>query len=464
MNNLRRRVMVSAGGQEYPLGIWAYYANGSIRNYDSADSNAIGVAVVTADCSFVMDKTRSRLAMSSNGSSGANAFNQLDIVKATNFSSAIVDLDGYNNTLKIISHLTSLGFTSPAISYCMSQFDGNGYLGAFGEWNAVYTNLSDVNSMLTKIGGTQVQTDWYTMTSTLYVDYATFPAAVDRRNGGYSIYWTHFDYNDIEVRSFRTLQIPMYSITITITGDSVSGITVTVTDSNSIAHSGTTDSNGVVRLTGVANGSAKVSVSGYQLTNSSITINASSKSFTCGLVSFGVWAYYSDGSIRDYANADSNAIGVAIVTADCSFVIDKNYTNSNSGLQYGGMYTDFSTFGVTSNTDSSLAESDYNGEENTILVINNVSTCPAATACRAAFGGKGYVGSLGEWWAYGNNKAAVDNMMTKIGGSALTFDTHYTSTQRGINEMWGFMPYTSPTQTRQLEKNYNQPVRAFMAL
>lgn len=80
----------------------------------------------------------------------------------------------------------------------------------------------------------------------------------------------------------------MFSITITLTGDSVEGITVTVTDSDGISHSGTTDSNGVVQLTGVASGSAKVSASGYQLTNSSITVNASSKSFTCRLVPLGV--------------------------------------------------------------------------------------------------------------------------------------------------------------------------------
>jgi len=191
--------------KSYPLGVWAYYADGSIRDYEHADSNAIGVAVVTADCSFVIDKTRSKLAMSSNGNASENKFNELDIVKTSNLNTAITDLDGYNNTLKIINHLTSLGFTSPAVSYCMSQFDGNGYLGAFGEWNAVYTNLSDVNAMLTKIGGTKVQNEWYTTTSTLYVDWAVFPAAVDRRNGGYSIARVSFNYSDTEVRAFKAL-------------------------------------------------------------------------------------------------------------------------------------------------------------------------------------------------------------------------------------------------------------------
>lgn len=188
-----------------PLGVWAYYADGSLKSEVEADSNAIGVAVMTENCGLVLSKSTSRLAMSNVDSSNTNKFNQLDIVKATDLNSAIVDLDGYNNTLKIINHIASLGLTSPAVSYCMSQFDGNGYLGAFGEWDAVYTNLSAVNSMLTKIGGRQVQNDGYTLTSTLYASYATFPAVVDRRNGGYSIFYAGFGYNDQEVRAFKAL-------------------------------------------------------------------------------------------------------------------------------------------------------------------------------------------------------------------------------------------------------------------
>ena len=37
----------------------------------------------------------------------------------------------------------------------------------------------------------------------------------------------------------------------------------------------------------------------------------------------GIYAYYSDGSVKTYENADSNAIGVAVVTDNCRFVINK---------------------------------------------------------------------------------------------------------------------------------------------
>ena len=186
----------------------------------------------------------------------------------------------------------------------------------------------------------------------------------------------------------------------------------------------------------------------------------------------GVWAYYANGSIRDYANADSNAIGVAVVTANCGFVIDKLATNGNNRIRYGGYNKDLSNIGVVVTSDASTAKLDFAGEDNTTKLINAldgyndgyVTGAAAAEACRAAFNGSGYMGSLGEWNEAYANKSAVDSMMTKIGGTAiLTNRTHWASTicsasSTSWNLNWndGYLGSNS--------RSYNALVRAFKAL
>ena len=88
----------------------------------------------------------------------------------------------------------------------------------------------------------------------------------------------------------------------------------------------------------------------------------------------GVWAYYADGSIKDYTNADSNAIGVAVVTANCGFVIDKIDTNSGGRIRYGGNDKDLSGIGVVQTTDVDLAKADFDGEGNTTKLINALAS------------------------------------------------------------------------------------------
>lgn len=186
----------------------------------------------------------------------------------------------------------------------------------------------------------------------------------------------------------------------------------------------------------------------------------------------GVWAYYANGSIRDYTSADSNAIGVAVVTANCRFVIDKLATNGNNRIRYGGNNKDLSNIGVVVSSNADTALTDFAGEDNTTKLINAldgyndgyVTGAAAAEACRAAFGGNGYMGSLGEWNEAYANKSDVDSMMTKIGGTAiLTNRVHWSSTlyndsSTSWNLNWndGYLGANS--------RSYNALVRAFRAL
>jgi hypothetical protein len=151
----------------------------------------------------------------------------------------------------------------------------------------------------------------------------------------------------------------------------------------------------------------------------------------------GVWAYYSDGTLKSYEDADSSAIGVAVITNNCRFVIDKLATNSGGTIQYGGYNKNLSNIGVVVTSDAATAKLDFDGEGNTTKLINALSGyndgystgAPACEACRAAFGGNGYMGSLGEWNEAYANKASVDSMMTKIRGTAIrTTSYHWAST------------------------------------
>lgn len=271
--------------------------------------------------------------------------------------------------------------------------------------------------------------------------------------------------------SGRAVQKPTYSITITLIGDLVEGITVTLTDSDDVSHSGTTDANGVVQLSGVVSGSAKVSASGYQLTNSSITVNASSRSFTCGFAPLGVWAYYADGTFKSEAEADTDAIGVAVVTANCGFVIDKLATNNNRTIGYGGYNKNLSDIGVVITSDANTANLDFAGESNTTKIINalygindgNATGAAAAEACRAAFNGNGYMGSLGEWSEAYTNKSAVDSIMTKIGGTAIGTYSFWCSTLGDNNQKAWVKAWNNGNQSSTNRSNTSR-VRAFKAL
>lgn len=150
----------------------------------------------------------------------------------------------------------------------------------------------------------------------------------------------------------------------------------------------------------------------------------------------GVYAYYSDGSLRTYEKADTDAIGVAVITTACQFVIDKTKTSSST-LVFGGQGKDLSSAALVT-SDVNVAITDYLGETNTTKVISALSGytdnygnigAPAAEACRAKFGGLGYMGALGEWQEVLNNKDAIISMMSKIGGDALAEGIHHSSTQ-----------------------------------
>lgn len=152
-------------------GIYIQHIDGTLYTTDNwtsggyTNEEANGVAVVRPiSGSFVIAKEES----SSQLAWGGYRKTITGIVTTTSKSEALLDNDGVGNTSKIIEQCT--GYTNegitgaPAAEYCANvTFPNNkkGYLGALGEWKAVYNNKTEINNILSLIGGTTLKNDYH---------------------------------------------------------------------------------------------------------------------------------------------------------------------------------------------------------------------------------------------------------------------------------------------------------------
>lgn len=135
---------------------------------------------------------------------------------------------------------------------------------------------------------------------------------------------------------------------------------------------------------------------------------------------------------------NSKAVGVAILTDDCRFVVAKEDI-STSTINWGDSSTDIST--LTNYTDAALAASDFDGVNNTRLIIEalGVGNAPAAEACDSYTfpnGKTGYLGAAGEWQVARQNKEDLNSALTLIGGTTMTEGGYWTSTEYSNNNAW----------------------------
>lgn len=127
----------------------------------SNNSKAVGVAVVSDKCSFIIDKTNSNDSIQW----GGYGTDVPGLSNITNNTEAKLDYDGNSNTDKIISALGSS--KDIAAGWCRSKSitiggeNRKGYLPALGEWQTAYNNKSQVDSALSKIGGTAMLTGYH---------------------------------------------------------------------------------------------------------------------------------------------------------------------------------------------------------------------------------------------------------------------------------------------------------------
>lgn len=202
----------------------------------------------------------------------------------------------------------------------------------------------------------------------------------------------------------------------------------------------------------------------------SFTANQASRSVTMTYLEIkrGIFILDTDGNLVKRADwntgNNSKAVGVAVLSDNCKFVIST--TENSSNIQWGGYGTTISN--IVTTTDASTAKKDYLGSGNTDKIIAQLGSgnAPAADYCRGVtfkHGKKGYLGSLGEWQEAYNNKAEIDACMSLIGGTAIdTSYHHWTSTQYSSSYSW--ILFWSDGSVDNNNKNGGSRVRPFAAL
>lgn len=202
----------------------------------------------------------------------------------------------------------------------------------------------------------------------------------------------------------------------------------------------------------------------------SFTANQASRSVTMTYLEIkrGIFILDTDGNLVKRADwntgNNSKAVGVAVLSDNCKFVIST--TENSSNIQWGGYGTTISN--IVTTTDTATAKKDYLGSGNTDKIITQLGSgnAPAADYCRGVtfkHEKKGYLGSLGEWQEAYNNKAEIDACMSLIGGTAInTSYYHWTSTQYSSYGSW--LLGWSDGSVGNNSKDNKHRVRAFAAL
>lgn len=184
------------------------------------------------------------------------------------------------------------------------------------------------------------------------------------------------------------------------------------------------------------------SVKGYntEISESSITASQQTRTVTVTYtkIANGIYICDNTGTLTAVGSWDtsnnSSAIGVAVVSDNCSFVIGKTQRDT-SHWSYKLYGTEVS--GILTTSDSSIAKTDYAGEANSAIVRG--LTSGEDNAFNWAYGNTitvngttlyGYIGAAGEWQTAYNNKSSIDSALSTIGGTAIKTNSHWTSTQR----------------------------------
>ena len=213
-------------------GVFIYDTNGNLtkpEEWDTANNDlAVGVAVIDENCSFIIGKEASEPKAWSSQLAGTIV---PGIVTTTNIDAALTDYAGEYNS-SIVRGLTSgegNAFTLADINtITVSGTTLSGYIGATSEWDTAYNNKSSIDSALSKIGGTAMDTSGSHWTSTQESADSAWAFSWDNSNiGGFSKSsdnymraFYHLDYpqiNDIvSSNKYKIIYRPNQSIT---TGD-----------------------------------------------------------------------------------------------------------------------------------------------------------------------------------------------------------------------------------------------------
>lgn len=163
---------------------------------------------------------------------------------------------------------------------------------------------------------------------------------------------------------------------------------------------------------------------------------------------------------------NDEAVGVAVISDECRFVIAKESSGGSLKWSLNGAYENVD--GVLNTTDEERAKSDYDGLQNTndMVAIYGASDDYSAGYCATyefINGKTGYLGSCGEWSVAHKNRSSINPLLAKIGGKRIGNSVYlWTSTQYDDADAW-CVQFSSIGITSG-SKTANYSVRAFCSL
>lgn len=185
------------------------------------------------------------------------------------------------------------------------------------------------------------------------------------------------------------------------------------------------------------------------------------------LTKLGVYIQHIDGTLYDadgWTNggfSNDKANGVAVITANASFVIAKTDLGKMAWSSNKYDLVD----GILASADSATACADFAGYDNTQLMLATDTSGAGYSCANFTFpnGDKGYLPALGELKEAYGNKSKINSLMTKIGGAVLQSRSYWTSTQYGPGASWrmNWLSGAMGDDNKYYADNY---VRAFSAL
>lgn len=158
-------------------------------------------------------------------------------------------------------------------------------------------------------------------------------------------------------------------------------------------------------------------------------------------ITLGVFILGADGRLyskSEWNKPNSSAVGVAVLTNECKFVVSKD-SRYTSNWSEGSLHL---VNGVTTTTSSFNAAQDYKGVKNTAVIVSEYGTDHAYAAQQCSSftfnnGKKGYLGAAGEWMKVFNNLSEVNQCMSTIGGQEISnLINYWTSTQCRGDSAW----------------------------
>lgn len=177
---------VSLVYKKMTLGVFILGTDGNLYSeseWDQPNSSAVGVAVLTSECKFVIAPIASTEVNDRPNWSKRAAFDSVSgVITTTNLIAAMSDYNGVSNSSAIVSRYRT--GTDYAAGWCQDFSFKNGkegYLGSCGEWKKAYDNKDEINACMSLIGGTVIRTDYPHWTSTQYNSRAAW--SLDWKNG-----------------------------------------------------------------------------------------------------------------------------------------------------------------------------------------------------------------------------------------------------------------------------------------